>query len=272
PALVPPAPGAAVADLVGPQRRRLHQDVDAVVRAGERLRAPLENVDRLFPARLLHEQALQRGERAEVGLVQLQYLAPSVDRVLGPPQRVAFELAELREQLLQLVTLDAAAPQLTDLDQPAQRLRQLFPGARALVVGGDRAKGVDVLRIDLQDLLPALQRVALARELLAPDAAQALVDRDAPVGIGRRDDLLVQDLGQLLPLLRHLVEIGEPRERDRVFAADVDDAAPELDRLGAVVERVCRDLRHARVAVGQPRFVLGDVDELLVDTVQLLPA
>ena len=169
---------AAVADLVGPQRGRLHEDVDPLGRVGQRLHAPLEDVDRLLPARLLHEQALERRQRAEVGRIELQHLAPGVDRVLGPHEGVALELAELREQLLELVALDAAAAELADLDQAAQRLRQLLPGARALVVGGDRAERVDVLRIDLQDLLPALERVALARQLLAPDAAQALVDRD----------------------------------------------------------------------------------------------
>src|SRR4029077_20144445 len=135
--------------------------------------------------------------------------------------------AELREQLFQLVALDAAATQLAGLDQAAQRLGQLFPGPGALVVGGDRAQRVHVLGIDLQDLLPALQRIALARELLAPDAAEALVDRDARVRIRRRDGLLLQHLGQLFPLAGHLVQIGQARQRDRVLATDVDDAAPQ---------------------------------------------
>ena len=84
---------------------------------------------------------LQRRQRAEVGLVELQHLAPGVDRVLRAHQRVALELAQLREQLLQLVALDAAATELADLDQAAQRLRQLLPRARAPVVRGDAPAG-----------------------------------------------------------------------------------------------------------------------------------
>ena len=80
--------------------------------------------------------------------------------------------------------------------------------------------------------------------------------RNAGFRLGRRDDLLLQDLGQLAPLARHLVQVGEARQRDRVFAADVDDAAPQLDGLVAIVERVGRQLRHARVAVGHAGLVV----------------
>ena len=264
---------AAVADLVGPQRRRLHEDVDPLGRVGQRLRAPLEDVDRLLPARLLHEQALERGQRAEVGGVELQHLAPGVDRVLGAHEGVALELAELREQLLELVALDAAAAELADLNQAAQRLRQLLPGARAPVVGGDGAQRVDVLRIDLQDLLPALERVALARQLLAPDPAQALVDRDPRLGARRSPTTCFSRTSVSgFHSLGHLVQIGQARERDGVLAANVDDLAPQLDGLGAVVERVGGQLGHPRVAVGQTHLVAGDVDHLLVDAVELAPA
>ena len=263
---------ATVADLVGPQRGGLHEDVHLLGGVGQRLGAPLEDVDRLFPARLLHEQPLERRERPEVGTIELEHLAPGVDRVLRAHEGLALELAELREQLLELVALDAAAAELADLDQTAQRLRQLFPGARAAVVGRDGPERIDVLRIDLQDLLPALERVPLARELLAPDAAEALVDRDAGLGIGGGRDLLFEDLGQLLPLAGHLVQIGQTRQRDGVLAAHVDHAAPQLDGLVAVVERVGGQLGHPRVAIGQRALVVGDLGQLLVDTVEIAPA
>ena len=67
------------------------------------LRAPLEDVDGLLPARLLREQPLEGRQRAEVAGIELQHLAPGVDRVLRPHQGLALELAELREQLLELV-------------------------------------------------------------------------------------------------------------------------------------------------------------------------
>src|SRR5204862_7943908 len=112
-------------------------------------------------------------------------LAPRVDRILRAHEGLALELAELGIQLLELVLDDpllAALAQLPHLDQAAQRLRQLLPGARAAVVRRDGAQGVDVLRVELEHPLPALERVALARELLAPDAPEALVDRDLGVG------------------------------------------------------------------------------------------
>ena len=206
---------AAVADLVGPQRRDLHEHVDLLGRRRQRLRAPLEDLDALFPARLLREQLLERRQRAEVVRVELEHLAPGVDRLLRAHEGLALELAELRVELLELRVLDAGAAELRDLDQAAQRLRQLLPGARRLVVLGDGAQGVDVLRVELQHLLPALERVALARELLAPDAAEALVDRDLGVDVLGRRHLLLEDLGQLFPLAGRLVQIGEARERDR---------------------------------------------------------
>ena len=263
---------AAVADLVGPQRGSLHEDVDPLGRVGQRLHAPLQDVDRLLPARLLHEEALERRQRAEVRRVELQDLAPGVDGVLGAHEGVALQLTELREQLLQLVALDPAATQLADLDETAQRLRQLLPGPGAPVVGGDGAQRIDVLRIDLQDLLPALQRVPLARQLLTPDPPQALVDRDPGLAVGGRRHLLLEHLGERGPFTGHLVQIGQAGERDGVLAADVDHPPPQLDGLGAIVERVGGQLGHPRVAIGETHLVAGDLGDLLVDAVELAPA
>ena len=75
-----------------------------------------------------------------------------------------------------------------------------------------------------------------------------------------------------VPLAGHLVQIGQPGERDGVLAADVDHLAPQLDGLGAIVERVGGQLGHPRVAVGQAHLVAGDLGDLLVDAVEIAPA
>jgi hypothetical protein len=103
---------AAVPDLVGPQRGGLHEDVDLLGRVREGARAALEDVDRLLPARLLHEQLLEGREAPEVAAVELEDLAPRVDRVLRAHEGLALELAELREQLLELVGADSALAEL----------------------------------------------------------------------------------------------------------------------------------------------------------------
>ena len=135
------------------------------------------------------------------------------------------------------------------------------------VVLGDRPQRLDVAGVDLQHLLPALERVPLALQLVPPDAAQPLVQRDlVPWRLGG-PDLAVDDLGQLAPLARLFVQIGQRGQPHRVGAPQIEDLAPQLDRPGPVVERLRAEPGHARVAVGLPGRPLSDVQHLLVDAV-----
>ena len=266
---------AAVADLVGPQRRRLHEDVDLLGRVGQRLHAPLEDVDGLLPARLLHEQASRappaRGSRAvsSSSTSRQASIASWVRMRVSPSSSPSCANSSFSSSLS-----IAAAAQLADLDEAAQRLRQLLPGAGAPVVGGDGAQGVDVLRIDLQHLLPALERVALARQLLAPDPAQALVDRDLGLGVGGRARPASRGPRSARSTRRpSRADRPGPAERDGVLAADVDAPCP-------TARRPCRDRRArrrrawpcARSSRPAPISSLVDVDDLLVDAVELAPA
>ena len=84
---------------------------------------------------------------------------------------------------------------------------------------GNRPQRIDVAGIDLQHFLPGIQRLALALQLLAPDLAQALVERDALLGDLGDPHRALEDVDELAPHLRRLVEHRQRTERHRVFAA-----------------------------------------------------
>ena len=105
----------AVADLVLPHRRRLQQHLDLRRRIVERARLLLEDADALLPARLLREQLLERPERAEVAIVQLQNALPGLDRLLRPHQDLALQRAQLVVELDELVRIHVR--RRADVDQ-----------------------------------------------------------------------------------------------------------------------------------------------------------
>ena len=138
-----------------------------------------------------------------------------------------------------------------------QGVRQLLPGPGAAVVVGDRPQRLDVARIDLQHLLPALERVALARQLLAPDAAEPLVR----AGSSPRARAARNWLSRTSVSSRHspglLVQIGQRRQRDRVVAAQVERPCRHSSTaLLAIVEHVGGDAwpsaRSSRPAPRRP--------------------
>ena len=115
---------------------------------------------------------------------------------------------------------------------------------------GHRSKCGNVARVEVEDLLPALERIPLASKLLSPDASETFQESNLFLRLLGDSHLAFQDVDEIAPIGRGLVEIGQGIEGHRILTAQVEDVGPEF--LGAVhiVQRVGGDLRHAGVAFG----------------------
>ena len=68
-----------------------------------------------------------------------------------------------------------------------------------------------------------------------------------------------------------LVEIRERVQRLRIFAPEVEDGLPRLDRLLRLAELVGREMRDLRADLGLRRVARGVLELALVNRVELLP-
>ena len=132
-ALVQLCSAVAVVELVLPGRGGLQQRLAPLVIVLDQQRALLEHVDRLLEASLALEQALERSEGAQIRWIDREHLAPRVDGLVGAAEHVFFELTEVRVKIERLLLVEHVLD-LAELDDRAQRQRQLFPRLRGMVL------------------------------------------------------------------------------------------------------------------------------------------
>src|SRR5262249_22608065 len=108
-----------------------------------------------------------------------------------------------------------------------------------------------ILRVEREDLLPRIDRGLVVVEALAVQRGELAEDDLLRLHVGGDLGLLLQDLGELLPVLLPLVKARERIEGLRVLGVVGDDLVPELDAdLGLLdaLGRELRDLEELRAA------------------------
>jgi hypothetical protein len=258
-----------VADLLLPDPGDLHQHVDLLGHGLDDLALALEDLHDLLPAGLAAVKALERREGLEAVGLELDDVAPRVDRRVGVHQVLGLDPADLRIVVAGLVGPEHAR---TEIDQARQDVVELDPALAVLVDAVQGGQRLDVAAVDLEGVEPRVEGVAVLAEPIAVDLAEGLIDVDLLVGVVDGVDLPLEHLGQLLPPLRALVETRELSEREGILAAEVDDLGPQIDGVGLSAEGLGRELGHALIAGRGVLVGVGDRGHLLVGVVQVLPA
>ena len=194
---------------------------------------------------------------------------PGLDGPVGRHQVLALDPADLGVQLPLLLHRDGLA---AHGDELLEDLDELHPRLVGLVDLVQRLQRLDVGAVELHRVEPRPQGVALAIEALAVHSTQGLVRGHPPRGLVDHVDLPLQDLDQLVPALGRLVQRRQLTQRQGILAPQVEHPVPQIDRVRLAAQGLRRQLGHPLVAAGHVVVGVRDVDHLLVDLEQLLPA
>ena len=169
-----------VGELLRPERRHATLKRDEALVIPERTRgigAALQNADQVVPTRALFEPRLQSVERLGVIRIDLQHLVVGVDHHDVQAQTVPVDLDHLQVDAHstrvrgRVVTDDEVQVFLQELKErvPFLRLREQTP---------ERGAGGFVVRLELQDRLPRVDRLFGIFELVLSDLSHPEADVD----------------------------------------------------------------------------------------------
>jgi hypothetical protein len=257
-----------VANLLFEDAGDTAQQVVALRHALARLESVQVQLDQRLPTAGRGVQTLQGVERLRVRRVDGEDLFESGSR--------------------RIVFVDLLLPDLGDLEQLADLLRRLLQGLGALhlhaddlgvavfaaVDGFELGHGLEVGRVDLEQLAPSLGRVVRLRQLravglteLAVDALQLLRLEQCSGAIDGR----VQRGDELLRILACTPNVGYRAQGRDVREVDVEHALPRLERLVVTVQSLGEQAR----ALGQREHAVvvafGDVEVTIEHVGQLCP-
>ena len=258
-----------VPELLLPDPRDLHQDVDLLLRRLDDLALLLEDLDHLVPGRLAGVQALEGGERLEAPRLELEDVPPGGDGRLRVHQVLGLDPTDLGVVGPDLLGAEDPRP---ERDQAGEDVVELHPLLVALVDRVQRRQRIDVAAVELERVEPGVEGAALLAQPLAVDPREVLVDRHLLVPVLDHEDLPLEDLRELLPPAVALVQDRQLAEGEAILAAELEHLGPQVDGLRLAAERLGRDLRHPLVARGGVLVGVGDRGHALVGLVELLPA
>ena len=220
--------------LVGPERGDRAVLLDLLRRVFQRGGALHLHVDDVGPLLLGAVDRLEGVDRLEVG-ADLEQLSPRFGRVVRLRELLPVRLAELAEDLLELVLVEHRRGAIDDLVECLNELARvlLAPADR-----GDRAKRRQVCVVDVEDAGPILDREVVPLQLVAEDAGAPRENVHAVVVALRDVEQPLEDVDELSPCLPRVVEVRQRAEGFRVLAAQVQDELPGVDR-------ACRLVRGA---------------------------
>lgn len=226
--------------------------------------------------------ALERAERLFVGHVQRDGAGIHVERRVVIPEHLLLEASDAVQQVdlregvfgvrdLDLEDANEALPlpgRVVDRLEDERRRERL---ARPVLDALQRRDRRLVVRHLLEQIAIELDRPGEVVEPLLVQLGDAILEAYRLRRIGRQLRLLLQDAEQLEPVLRHLIEDVEPRERLQVCRVDLEHALVRLDRLGHVVELTLVDRADLVIDVLLLIEVLDQVRLRHVDGEQIAP-
>src|SRR5690606_26953418 len=171
-------------------------------------------------------------EGLHVALVDAEHVQVAVDRTVEVRELALVDLA------LRLEAADLVGPVRGRLDVPLVGVDELVPVLHVAIQAGEAVEGLEVVRVDVDDLLETLRRLRVLAELLLPHLRETQEQRDA-LALGRDDlELALEDLEEALPALRSVVQTLETLEGDEVRVVALVDLTVGRDGLVDLTEAI----------------------------------
>jgi hypothetical protein len=259
--------GVVAPELVGVELRAAQEDGHPRLVVARDVVVALEDVAELGP--LLHAlvQVREGAERLRILAAQLEDALPRLDRGVDVAQAVRVEVRHLRAD----VGLGGVAH--GDLELPVVDDLEVGPRALLRVDALQRVDRLLVRAIELvEDLAVGADGVVELAEALLVDLAQARVELDELVGLGRHADALLErarELGVLLELRVDAVEVGESA---LVEGLDPEHVAVRLLGLRDVGELLLEDARELLAGGRLHGLVVVEAQHVGVGVRERLPA